>query len=152
MANTQELCNSFKDELMHGLHALGTCSETRTISTKDALRAALYFTSATIDKTATVYTATGEINDASYNTTGVVVTNATEPALDGDTAHWTPSALIEYANLTEENFNAVLIYNDQFTTKRAISVHVFGDQTIVAGTFQLTMPVPDGTTGLIRLL
>ncbi len=152
MANTQELCNSFKDELMHGDHALGTTSETRTISTKDALKGALYHSTATIDKSTTVYTVTGEIADASYAAGGQTITNATEPTLDTDTAHWTPSASLVFSTLTEAvAFDAVLIYNDQFSTKRAISVHTFGDQTVAAGDFTITMPVNNGTTGLIRI-
>ena len=152
MANTQEICNSFKDELMHGDHALGTTSETRTISTKDAIRGALYHSTATINKSTTIYTTTGEIVDASYSAGGNVITNATEPTLDTDTAHWTPSASLVFSTLTENTaFDCLLIYNDQFSTKRAISVYTFGDQTVTAGDFTLTMPTNDGTTGLIRL-
>jgi len=153
MANTQAMCNSFKDELMHGLHALGTCSETRTISTKDSLKLALYLATATVNKSTTAYSSTNELAATGYYAAGGnAVTNGTEPTLDGDTAHWTPSASVSWANLTSSgSFDAALLYNDQFSTKRAISVHTFGAQSITAGTFTLTMPTNNGTTGLIRI-
>lgn len=152
MANSNEMCNSFKTELLLGLHALGTCTETRTISNKDALKAALYYASATLNKGTTAYSGTGEITGTNYTTTGEVITNNDEPILSTDTANWTPSASIVYTNITEATaFDAVLIYNDQFATKRAISVHTFGSQTVTAGNFTLTMPSPGAATGLIRL-
>ena len=152
MANTQAFCNSAKTDIMSGNIALGTCDEDRTQSTKDSLKAALYLTTATINKSTTAYTATGEVSGTNYSAGGVAVTNATEPALDGDTAHWTPSASIVFSNVTLSTaFDAVLIYNDQWTTKYALSVHTFGSQTVTAGDFTLTMPTNDGTTGLVRL-
>jgi hypothetical protein len=45
----------------------------------------------------------------------------------------------------------VLIYNDTFSTKRAISIHTFGSQTVTAGTFTLTMPANDASNALIRI-
>lgn len=152
-ANTQAMCNSFKDELMHGAHALGTCPETRTISTKDALKLALYLVTGTRNKSTTIYSTTDELaGTGNYTQGGNAVTNATEPTLDGDTAHWTPSASVSWSNLTSSGaFDCALLYNDQFATKRAISVHTFGSQSITAGTFTLTMPTNNGTTGLIRI-
>lgn len=148
--NTQAICNSFKADCMRGYHALAA-TEIRATTTKDTIKAALYLASATINKNTTAYTATGEVTGTNYTAGGVVVTNATAPALDVDTAHWTPSASIVFTNVTlSTNFDAVLLYNDTFTTKRAISVHTFGNQTVTAGDFTITMPVNDGTTGLLR--
>jgi len=135
---------------MRGYHALAA-TEIRATTTKDTIKAALYLASATINKNTTAYTATGEVTGTNYTAGGVVVTNATAPALDVDTAHWTPSASIVFTNVTlSTNFDAVLLYNDTFTTKRAISVHTFGNQTVTTGDFTITMPVNDGTTGLLR--
>ena len=47
-------------------------------------------------------------------------------------------------------FDALLIYNSTQSNK-AVSVHTFGSQTVTAGTFTLTMPTNDASTGLIRL-
>ena len=47
--------------------------------------------------------------------------------------------------------HAALLYNNSHATKYAVSVHTFASQSITAADFTLTMPVGDGTTGLIRI-
>ena len=149
MANVQAMCTSFKDELMHGLHALGT-TVVRAGTTKDTIKAALFLVSASRGAGDTVYNTTGEVSGAGYTAGGVTVTNGTEPAATGTTAFWTPSASIVYTTVTLATaFDAVLLYNSTQGDK-AISVHTFGSQTVTAGTFTLTMPVNDASTGLIR--
>ena len=152
MANTQAFCNSAKTDLMNANFALAATGQTRGATTKDTLKAALYHSTATINKSTTIYTTTGEIVATNYTAGGVAVTTANAPALDSDTAHFTPSASIVYTNITEGTaFDCVLLYNSTTTTKYALSVHTFGDQTITAGDLTLTMPTNDGTTGLVRM-
>lgn len=152
MANTQAFCSQAKVDLMNGLHAMGA-SVIRAGTTKDAYKAALYETTAgDKDAASTVYNTTGEVSGTNYVAGGEDVTTATAPTLDSTTAHFTPSASIVFTNVTLATaFNAVLIYNDTSATKLALSVHTFGDQTVTAGDFTLTMPTNDGTTGLIRI-
>jgi hypothetical protein len=151
LANTQAICTSFKVELLKGHHNFGT-GVVRGATTKDTISAALYLSSATINASTTAYTSTGEVTGTNYTAGGALnITNATEPTNDSTTAHWTPSASISYPTVTLSTaFNAVLLYNDTQNDK-AIAVFTFGDQTITAGTFTLTMPTNNGTTGLIRL-
>lgn len=150
MANTQAMATSFKVELMKGIHALGT-TVTRGATTKDTIKAALYLVSATVNASTTTYSTTGEVTGTNYTAGGVTVTNATEPTNDGTTAHWTPSASIVYTNVTLSTaFDAVQLYNSTQGDK-TISIHTFGSQTVTAGTFTLTMPTNNGTTGLIRI-
>jgi hypothetical protein len=150
MANTQALCTSFKGELLVGHHNFGT-GVVRAATTADTLKAALYLTTATINASTTAYTATGEVSGTGYTAGGVTVTNATAPATSGTTAYWTPSASISYSAVTLSTaFDCVLIYNSTQSNK-AVSVHTFGSQTVTAGTFTLTMPTNDASTGLIRL-
>lgn len=150
MANTQAIANSFKTELLNGHHALGT-SVVRGGTGADALKAALYLATATINASTTAYTATGEVSGTNYTAGGEAVTNANAPALDGSTAHWTPSASIQWTNVTLSTaFDCVLIYNSTQANK-AIAAYTFGSQTVTAGNFTLTMPTNNGTTGLLRL-
>jgi hypothetical protein len=150
MANSQAICTSFKVELLKGIHALGT-TVVRAGTTKDTIKAALYLASASRGAGDTVYNSTGEVSGTNYSAGGVTVTNGTEPTNTGTTAHWTPSASIVYTTVTLSTaFDAVLLYNSTQGDK-AIAVFTFGSQTITAGTFTLTMPTNDGTTGLIRL-
>lgn len=150
MANTQAMTTSFKGELLTGTHNFGT-APVRASGAADTFKAALYLTSATVDASTTAYSSTGEVTGTNYTAGGVSVTNATPPATSGTTAYWTPSASIVYTNVTLSSaFDAVLIYNSTQSNK-AVSVHTFGSQTVTAGTFTLTMPTNDASTGLIRL-
>ena len=150
MANTQAMTTSFKGELLTATHNFGV-APVRAATTADTFKAALYLTTATINAATTAYTATGEVTGTNYSAGGVAVTNATVPATSGTTAYWTPSASITYTNVTLTTaFDAVLIYNSTQSNK-AVSVHTFGSQVVTAGTFTLTMPTNDASTGLIRI-
>lgn len=150
MANTQALCTSFKGELLVGHHNFGT-GVIRAATTADTFKAALFLASATVNASTTAYSTTGEVTGTNYTAGGVTVTNGTAPSTSGTTAFWTSSASITYTNVTLATaFDAVLIYNSTQSNK-AVSVHTFGSQTVTAGTFTLTMPTNDASTGLIRL-
>lgn len=150
MANTQSLCTSFKGELLVGHHNFGT-GVVRAATTADTFKAALYLASATVNASTTAYSSTGEVTGTNYTAGGATVTFGTPPSTSGTTAFVTPSASITYSNVTLSTaFDAVLIYNSTRSNK-AVSVHTFGSQTVTAGTFTLTMPTNDSSTGLIRL-
>jgi intracellular septation protein A len=152
MANTQALCTSFKVDLLNAVHAFnGTGVPAHTVSTADSFKAALYLASATLNATTTAYSATGEVSGTGYTAGGVAVTFGTAPSSTSTTAFLTPSASIVYTTVTlATTFDAVLLYNSSQSNK-AVSVHTFGSQTVTAGTFTLTMPTNDSSTGLIRL-
>lgn len=149
MANTQAMCTSFLGELMTATHNF-------TTSTGNTFKGALYLSSATLNASTTAYSATGEVTGTNYTAGGVTITNGTSP-LSSNTSttagvgYWTPSASITYTNVTLTTaFNCVLVYNSTSSNK-AVSVHTFGDQTVTAGTFTLTMPSNTTSTALIRL-
>lgn len=155
MANTASMCTSFMGELMTATHNFGT-APTRGTSATDTFKAALYLSSATYNAATTAYSATGEVSGTGYTAGGVTVTAATPPTATNSSAtagvaFFTPSASITYTSVTLSTaFNAVLIYNSTQSNK-AVAVYTFGDQTITAGTFTLTMPSNTTTTALIRL-
>jgi len=150
MANTQAMCTSFKTEILDGIHALGT-TVIRAGTGADTLKAALYLASATVNASTTAYSVTGEVTGSGYSAGGITATNANQPANSGTTAYWTPSASFTYTSVTLTTaFDAVLIYNSTQSNK-AISVHTFGSQTVTAGTFVLSMPTSDASTGLLRI-
>lgn len=159
MANTQALCSAFKLDLLLGKHALhGTGVPARTISTADTYKAALYLASATYDATTTGYSATGEVgNSGSYTAGGPTVTwiapakTAGSASNGSSTTYTTLAANVQVTTFSATAFDAVLIYNDTVSGKPAVSVHTFGSQTITSGTFTLTMPTNDSSTGLVRL-
>jgi hypothetical protein len=147
------MATSFKVEILNGIHALGT-SVVRGATTPDSFKAALYLASATMNAGATAYTVTGEVSGAGYSPGGVDLTGSPDwiaPASSGTTAYTTPTASIVFTTVTLTTaFDCVLIYNATQGNK-AVSVHTFGSQTITAGTFTLTMPTNDSSTGLLRI-
>jgi hypothetical protein len=158
MANTQSMATSFLGELMTGTHNFGV-APIRAATTADTFKAALYFTTATVNASTTAYSSTGEVTNTSgsgYTAGGTTVTNATPPASTNTSAtagvaYWTPSASFSWSALTVTTaFDAVLIYNSTQSNK-AVSVHTFGSQTITAGTFTLTMPTNNTSAALLRL-
>ena len=150
MANTQAMATSFKVEMLNGIHALGT-SVVRAGTGADSFKAALYLATATVNSTTTAYSATNEVSGTGYTAGGVAVTAFAAPASTSTTAYTTPGGSIVYTTVTLTTaFDAVLIYNSTQSNK-AVSVHTFGSQTVTAGTFTLTMPTNDSTTGLLRI-
>ena len=155
MANTASMCTSFMGEILTATHNFGT-APIRAATTADTFKAALYLSSATVNASTTAYSSTGEVTGTGYTAGGVTVTNATAPASTNSSAtagvaYWTPSASITYTSVTlSTSFNAVLIYNSTQSNK-SVAVYTFGDQTITAGTFTLTMPSNTTSTALLRL-
>jgi hypothetical protein len=155
MANTASLCTSFLGEVLTATHNFGV-APIRAATTADTFKAALYLTSATIDASTTAYSATGEVTGTNYTAGGVTITNATAPASTNSSstagvAYWTPSASISYTNVTlSTSFNAMLMYNSSQSNK-AVGVYTFGNQTITAGTFALTMPSNTTSAALLRI-
>jgi hypothetical protein len=156
MANTASVCSSFLGEVLTATHNFGA-SPIRAASTADTFKASLYLSSATINASATAYTATGEVTGAGYTAGGVAITNATAPLSTNTSAtagvgYWTPSSSITYTSVTLTTaFNAMLMYNSTQSNK-AVAVYTFGDQTITAGTFTLTMPTNNSSAALLRIV
>lgn len=151
MANTAGLTYNFKTDLMNGVHAFSVATGGK--ATKDTFKGALYYASASLaPSTTTTYTAlAGEVTSAGYTAGGATITNANAPANTSGTTYWTPSASLSWSGVTIAAFDTLLIYNDTVAGKNAVGIFTFASQTITAGTFTLTMPTNDQTTGLIRI-
>jgi hypothetical protein len=155
MANSAAMCTSFKVEMLNGSHAFGAqaANSTRTVTTKDNFKMALFLASASLGAGTTAYSTTGELAaTGGYTAGGNALTNATAPTSSGTTSYWTPSASTSWTSFTSSgSFDAALLYNSSSTGALAVAVFTFGAQSITAGTFTLTMPTNDASTGLIRI-
>jgi len=148
------MTNSFKVDLFNAVHAFNaTGIPAHTLATADVFKAALYTAASSLGTTTTSYTtATTEVSGLGYSAGGVTVTFGTAPSNTTTTAFLTPSASITYTNVTlSTSFDAMLLYNNTNSGKNAVAVFTFTAQTVTAGTFSLTMPVNDASTGLLRL-
>lgn len=149
MANTQAVSTSFKVEMMNGIHAMGT-TVARGGTTADSWKSALYLASGSQGAAITAYSATNEVSGSGYSAGGVAFTWSA-PASSGTTAYSTPSASISYGTVTlSTSFDAVTLYNSTQSNK-AMGTYTFGATTVTAGTFTLTMPTNDSSTGLFRI-
>jgi hypothetical protein len=152
-ANSQGMANTFKAEVMTGIHALGpgTGVPARTISTPDTVKAALFLASGSRGPGDATYSVTSEMSGTGYTAGGVTVTMANAPHLDTTTGCFTPSASFQWTGFTSAGaFDCCMMYNSSQGNKN-IAVFTFGSQNITSGTFTLTMPSDVAATALLRI-
>jgi hypothetical protein len=141
MAITQAICNSYKQEILEGVHLAS-----------HEYRIALFTSSATLSKATTTYTGQGnEVGSGNGYTTGGAELTGPTVTLDGDTAVLTWSTPVEWSSATFTARGA-LIYNNTLAGKNAVQVLDFTqDYTATNGTFAVSMPTANATTGLLRI-
>lgn len=136
MPITTAICNSYKQELLEGVH-----------SNTDTYKLALYTTSATLGASTTAYSTTNEVSGAGYTAGGATLAGLTT-GLSGSTAFltfsdpsWASSSITA---------RGCLIYNSSKSNK-AVAVFDFGqDVTSSNGTFTVDLP-GTGASSLIRI-
>jgi len=143
MAITSAICNSFKVQILTGTHNF-------TVTSGDTFNLALYTSSATLNKSTTVYITTNEVATATgYTAKGKALTSVT-PVLSSDTA------VCDFANVswTSASFTSrgCLIFNDSVATDPAVCAIDFGgDKTVTSGTFTIEFPAPNAGTAIIGI-
>lgn len=136
MAITTAICNSYKQEILEGVHA-----------STDTYKIALFTSSATLGAATTAYSTTNEVSGTGYTAGGINLTNFTS-GLDGSTAYITfDDAVWTSATITARG---ALIYNSSKSNK-AVAVFDFGGDVVsTSGTFTVDLPVA-GANALIRI-
>ena len=143
MAITSAICNSFKVQILTGTHNF-------TATSGDTFNLALYTSSATLNKSTTVYITTNEVATATgYTAKGKALTSVT-PVLSSDTA------VCDFANVswTSASFTSrgCLIFNDSVATDPAVCAIDFGgDKTVTSGTFTIEFPAASAGTAIIGI-
>jgi hypothetical protein len=142
MAITSAICNSFKTEILTGVHDF-------TASTGNTFNLALYSSSATLGASTTAYTDTNEVSGTGYTAKGNALTSVT-PTLDSSTA------VCDFADtsFTSASFTArgCLIFNDSASGDPAVCAIDFGaDKTVTSGTFTIQFPTADADNAIIRI-
>lgn len=135
---TAGMCNSFKEELLKGIHDFTT----------DTFKAALYTNSATLGPDTTVYTTTDEASGAGYTAGGNTLTGVTVALSQG-------VAYVDFSDTTwaagSFSARAALIYNSS-KADRAVAVYEFGEvKTVSSGNFQLQFPANNPTDAVVRV-
>ena len=139
MAITQALCNSFKQELLQGLHDLDG----------HTLKMALFTSSATLGATTTAYSTTNESSGTGYTAGGATLANVAV-SLSGTTA-FVDFDNVSFTSATISDAAGALIYNSS-ASNRAIAVIDFGaTKSVSSGTLTIILPTASATTALIRV-
>jgi hypothetical protein len=135
---TAGLTNSFKEQLLLGVHDFAT----------DTFRIALYTSSATLDPATTVYSSSNEVSGTGYVAGGIQLQNITVNVSMGvayvsfDNPSWPGSTFAT---------RGALIYNSSKSNK-SVGVLNFGvDQTMNGQQFIIQLPTNDPETALIRI-
>jgi hypothetical protein len=139
---TQAMCTSFKVELLKAQHNFSA-------SGGHTFKMALYTSSATLDASTTVYSATNEVTSTNYTAGGVALTNV-DPSSSGTVAMATFSADPTWSGVTFTASQA-LIYNSSASNKAVAVLDFGGSQTVTTGSFIVTLPSVTSTTALLRL-
>lgn len=136
MAITTAICNSYKQEILEGVH-----------SSTDTYKIALYTSSATLGAGTTAYSSTNEVTGTNYTAGGVTLTGYTS-GLASSTAYITFSDP-SWADSTI-TARGCLIYNSSKSNK-AVACFDFGSDVVsVSGTFTIDLPSA-GASALIRI-
>ena len=139
MAITQAVCNSFKQELLQGLHDLDG----------HTLKLALYTSSATLGPTTTAFSTTNESSGTNYTSGGATLSNVAV-SLSGTVA-FVDFDDVSFSSATISDAAGALIYNSS-ASNRAIAVLDFGGtKSVSSGTLTVTLPSASATTALIRI-
>ena len=139
MAITQAVCNSFKQELLQGLHDLDG----------HTLKLALYTSSATLGPTTTAFSTTNESSCTNYTSGGATISNVAV-SLSGTVA-FVDFDDVSFSSATISDAAGALIYNSS-ASNRAIAVLDFGGtKSVSSGTLTVTLPSASATTALIRI-
>jgi len=144
MAITTALCNSFKEELLGGVHDLDT----------DTIKIALIkdTPTGTYNKSTTNYSdVTGdsdEVTGTGYTAGGNTLTSPSI-TLDGDTA------IVDFANTTWStatiSADGCIIYNSSASNAAIAVIDFGGTVTSTAGDFTVSFPTADASNAIIRI-
>ena len=151
MSITQAMATSFKKELLVGAHDFD-------LSSGDAMKIALYSSTASLSATTTAYTTSAEVTNTAgtaYTAGGLALTKV-DPAISGTTAY------VDFADATwaTASFTArgALIYNTapnttsgSLTNPAIIVLDFGGDKVVSVGTFTVQFPTASATDAIIRI-
>jgi len=148
------LCNSFKQELLEGVHNFtgsGNTFKLAMYTNSQAGNDNLGGSSSTMDATVTAYSssASNEVSSSGYTAGGGALTNVA-PSLKSTSTATTQFSTLVFSGVTLTARGA-LIYNDTNSDK-AVCVLDFGaDKSASSGTFQINFPTNDASNALIRI-
>ena len=142
MAIVQAVCNTFKSELLGGVHDFDSGSG-------QVFKLALYSSAANLSAATTVYTSTNEVGNTGQYTAGGGVLASQQVSLDGSVA------IVDFADLSFTGVTltaeGALIYNTSASNKAVCVLNFGGDKTATSGTFTIQFPAFTSAAAIIRI-
>ena len=144
MAIAQAVCNSFKKEILEGIHDLE--------SGGDVFKLALYEDTANLSAATTAYpgdSTGGQVSDTGQYVQGGGTLTSQQTSLD------TGVAIVDFADLSFTGVTltarGALIYNTSETNKAVAVLDFGGNKTATAGTFTIQFPDFNSTSAILRI-
>lgn len=142
MAISQAVANSFKSEILQGIHDLE--------SGGDTFKLGLYTSAATLSSATTSYTTTSEVAASGQYAAGGGVLQSQQVSLATGGV-----AIVDFADLSFTGVTltarGALIYNST-EAKKAVCVLDFGsDKTATSGTFTIQFPNFTSSSAILRI-
>jgi hypothetical protein len=144
MAIVQAVCNSFKKEILEGIHDFENGG--------DQFKLALYEDTANLSAATTAYPgdSTGDqVADTGQYAQGGGVLQSQATSLD------TSVAIVNFANLSFTGVTltaeGALIYNATESNKAVAVLNFGGNKTATAGTFTIQFPTFNSTSAILRI-
>jgi hypothetical protein len=140
---TNAICNSFKKELLEGVHNFSNPGG-------NSFKLALYGSPATLGKSTTSFTTGGQVTSPSggYSSGGKALVNT-------GTSVASNTAITDFADLSFTNVTitarGALIYNDTNGDKAVAVLDFGGDKTATAGTFTIQFPAFTTSAAILRI-
>lgn len=136
MTISSAICNSYKQELLEGVHAAG-----------DVYKLALFTDAATLGAATTAYATTNEVQGVGYSAGGIDLSGFVTGLSNGTAFLTFADAQFSNATITARG---CLVYNSS-KANRAVAVFDFGGNIIsTSGTFTVDFPAA-GAEALIRI-
>ena len=142
MPNANAVCDTFKLELLTGVHNFTPAT--------DVFKIALYNSTSAMGNATTIYTTSNEITGTAYTAGGLVITSVTPTLGGGSTAYcdFNPDAQWTTSTITARG---ALIYNSSKSNKAIVSLDFGSDKISSAGDFVVQFPPAAGGTAIIRI-
>ena len=142
MAITQAVCNTFKSEILGGVHDFDSGSG-------QVFKLALYSSAATLDANTTVYSSSNEVSNTGQYSAGGGVLTSQQVSLDGSVA------IIDFADLSFTGVTltarGALIYNTSASNKSVCVLDFGADKTATSGKFTIKFPAFTSAAAILRI-
>jgi len=142
MAISQAVCNTFKSELLGGVHDFDSGSG-------QVFKLALYTSAANLSAATTVYTSSGEVSNTGTYTAGGGALQSQQVSLD------TGVAIVDFADLSFTGVTltarGALIYNTSVSSKSVCVLDFGADKTATSGTFTIQFPAFTSSAAILRI-